>query len=374
MCSSAAVASASAIGSDALHDPFLPERAGRQQATARSRPGRRSGGRRRASRALQQSLPRPPSARRLSSPDRERIGDVVVLVAAGCGYRAVGAGTHAPGGPTNVIRSASSTTSSWRAGSGASKGNGAAPQARRARAHGRRRAASRSKLHEPPWPATPAPATKLRGIERLQRVRNARRACSPASPRVVVAAGGVIDRVEKLADRDRGRAALVGALVVSGVGDDHAAGSRPSSASSSSCTVLRSADRAPRSRGRRAAGRRRRAAPCEETPRRRDRAGTRSRWGTDRIGSKRVQTVRWPVRKLARVGRPCSRSPRWARISPGVSTIACAAGAAVGLGDQVVEHALQLGSLPAVAFGGRANPRLSSAARASAHSETQSMT
>ena len=42
------------------------------------------------------------------------------------------------------------------------------------------------------------------------------------------------------------------------------------------------------------------------------------RCGTERIGTS-VQMVRWPVRKFARVGRPCSRSASSARTSSSVS-------------------------------------------------------
>ena len=70
--------------------------------------------------------------------------------------------------------------------------------------------------------------------------------------------------------------------------------------------------------------------------------------------------ARWPTLRAARPGGPGSRR---------VSARSPAAGGAVGLGDQVVEHALQLGSLPAVAFGVAVNASAASAS-ASAHSES----
>ena len=77
-----------------------------------------------------------------------------------------------------------------------------------------------------------------------------------------------------------------------------------------------------------------------------------TRCGTERIGIS-VQTVRWPVRKLARVGRPWSRCARWARTSAGASSGRGGAGRAVGgLLHHLVEHPLQLGALPALARAG----------------------
>ena len=49
-----------------------------------------------------------------------------------------------------------------------------------------------------------------------------------------------------------------------------------------------------------------------------------TRWGTERIGTS-VQIVRWPVRKFARVGRPCRRSASSARTSASASVVAPAA-------------------------------------------------
>ena len=49
-----------------------------------------------------------------------------------------------------------------------------------------------------------------------------------------------------------------------------------------------------------------------------------TRCGTERIGTS-VQIVRWPVRKFARVGRPCRRSASSARISGAPSRAACPA-------------------------------------------------
>ena len=72
-----------------------------------------------------------------------------------------------------------------------------------------------------------------------------------------------------------------------------------------------------------------------------------TRCGTERIGTS-VQIVRWPVRKFARVGRPCSRSARSARTSSRVSSRRRVG----GLADDVAEDALELRALPGVALGG----------------------
>ena len=68
-----------------------------------------------------------------------------------------------------------------------------------------------------------------------------------------------------------------------------------------------------------AAGRRRRGgARRGNSPSSRPSTHT-TRWGTERIGTS-VQTVRWPVRKFARVGRPRSRSASSARTSASSSS------------------------------------------------------
>ena len=61
--------------------------------------------------------------------------------------------------------------------------------------------------------------------------------------------------------------------------------------------------------------------------------------------------VRWPVRKLARVGRPRSRSASSARNSARASVVTGAA--PTSLGDDVAEEPVELGPLPRVAVGGR---------------------
>ena len=130
-----------------------------------------------------------------------------------------------------------------------------------------------------------------------------------------------VDDVEQLADRDRRGARRVRALVVAGVGDDQAvAGGQQRVEQELAVLGARVAladvgvgeQRSSPSRGARR-GKTPSSRPSRQT----------TRCGTERIGTS-VQIVRWPVRKLARVGRPCRRSASSARTS------ASAAGAVVG--------------------------------------------
>ena len=73
-----------------------------------------------------------------------------------------------------------------------------------------------------------------------------------------------------------------------------------------------------------------------------------TRCGTDRIGMS-VQIVRCPVRKFARVGRPCSRSASSARTSARASSVWFAAASR----RDVAEDPVELGALPGVPAAGR---------------------
>ena len=156
---------------------------------------------------------------------------------------------------------------------------------------------TRSKLHA--RPGTSSPAMKLRGSNGCSGWRTTTsRAASPRGP--------CVDHVEQLADRHRRRARGVRALVVAGVGDDQPVG-RGQQRVEQQLAVLGARRRARRRAGRRASGRRRRAGALRgNTPSSRPSRQT-TRCGTERIGTS-VQTVRWPVRKFARVGRPRRRS------------------------------------------------------------------
>ena len=160
---------------------------------------------------------------------------------------------------------------------------------------------------------------------------------------------GRVDDVEELADRDGGRPGDVRALVVARVRDDQPVRGReqrveqqlPVLGARIAVADVRVAEHEVVA----VAGCRRGTTPSSIPSRQ------TTRCGTDRIGMS-VQTVRWPVRKFARVGRPRSRSASSARISAGTSSVR-APRRRPRLGDDVVEDAVELGALPRVAFARR---------------------
>ena len=132
--------------------------------------------------------------------------------------------------------------------------------------------------------------------------------------------------VEQLADRHRRRARRVGALVVAGVGDDQPLG-RGQQRVEQQLAVLAARVAVADVRVARAAGRRRRAAPCAGTRRRRGRAGRRPggapsasgracRRSGGRCGSSRASAGREPVGAAAPAPRPARA--RRAGASPGL--------------------------------------------------------
>jgi hypothetical protein len=140
--------------------------------------------------------------------------------------------------------------------------------------------------------------------------------------------------VEQLADRHGRAAARVRALVVAGVGDDRAVAGRHQRVEQHLAVLgarvavadVRVGEHQVVAVARRLARERASSSPSRQT----------TRCGTERIGTS-VQIVRWPVRKFARVGRPCRRSASSARTSASASSPAAGAPR-----DDVVEHALEL--------------------------------
>ena len=156
-------------------------------------------------------------------------------------------------------------------------------------------------------------APRRAGEQRARREVARSKGCSGCSTttasacRPVVRPHRAVDDVEQLADRDRRRAGQVGPLVVARVGDDQLVVAPPAG--------RRAGAGGPRCGrpGRRPAGRGVRSSPSRsmwrgKAPSSRPSRHT-TRCGTERMGT-RVQTVRCPVRKFARVGRPRSRSAR----------------------------------------------------------------
>ena len=143
-----------------------------------------------------------------------------------------------------------------------------APAAARAGTRARR-ARGRTARARPPasrdrsstaWPAPARPRVKLRGSNGCSGCRTH----APSRP----------DHVQQLADRDRGRARDVRALVVAGVGDDQPV-ARGQQRVEQQLAVLGARVAVADVRVGAASGRRRRAAPCAGTCRRRARAGRR---------------------------------------------------------------------------------------------------
>ena len=129
--------------------------------------------------------------------------------------------------------------------------------------------------------------------------------------------------------------------------------SRSVAASSASSSICRSSARGSRSP---TCG----AASIRSSPSRRARRGNSpsssprmhtTRCGTERIGTS-VHTVRWPVRKFARVGRPRSRSASSTRTSASSSVAALEPVSSAGLPVDVAEQSLELAPLPGVPVAG----------------------
>ena len=198
---------------------------------------------------------------------------------------------------TKRTRSSSSTTvrrrSRQRRRRGSGRRRGARPRQRRARPS----SVTRSKLHG------------LRRRARRRRSCAGRTAAADAGRRRVARRSTTSSSSPTGTAGGRGE---VRALVVAGVGDDQAVG-RGHQRVEQQLAVLAArvalADvrvvehRSSPSRG----------ALRGKTPSSRPSRQT-TRCGTERIGTS-VQIVRWPVRKFARVGRPCSRSASSARTS-----------------------------------------------------------
>jgi hypothetical protein len=186
---------------------------------------------------------------------------------------------------------------------------------RRGRPVGRQRArpGERGVVEAPRPVAGEHAGTEVARVEGLQRMADEDAA---ARGLAVLGADRPVDDVEQLADRDRGRALGVRALVVAGVGHEQPVAGGHDRVEQK-LAVLARGSRSP-TRG----SSRRRSSPSRgalrgNTASSRPRRQT-TRWGTERIGTS-VQKVRCPVRKFARVGRPCSRSSMSARISESAS-------------------------------------------------------
>ena len=264
-------------------------------ATCRRRARRRPAG-------LEQPLADAPPAERVEL-DRERVLDLV-------GERAdADPEPLAQERPHRVLdeptRSSSSTTVSGRAAAGR--------QERPAGRRGRARACAPASASGQSSRARPAARpVKLRGSNGCSgwRITTCSRAGPPRS-------GRCVDDVQQLADGNGRRAAHVGALVVAGVGDDQPVG-RGQQRVEQELAVLAArvalADQRVVEHQVVAV-----AAGCAGTPRRRARAGRRP-GGARSASASSVHTVRWPVRKLARVGRPRRRCASSARTSAGASS------------------------------------------------------